>query len=202
MLQLVLRLLGVDIEHKLAEIRSQIEEFRARTTRQIGEQIKQTGLVVGFALVGTGAAVATFIIALVGLYRWVDLYKGPFAALAAVGGVTALLAAVMFVLASRGKPPETASRVARGGRLTAEPPELSASQPRPGSAALSAALPSLPPNASVADVVTHRVSARVAGVGDEAIDAAVHLMRTGSRFVLFGTLAVIALVGVVIGRRR
>ena len=202
MLQLVLRLLGVDIEHKLAKIRSQIEEFRARTTRQIAEQIKQTGLVVGFALVGTVAAVATFIIALVGLYRWVDLYKGPFAALAAVGAVTALLAAGMFVLASRGKPPETASRVARGGRLTAAPPELSASQPWPVSAALSAAVPSPPPNASVADLLTHRVSTRVAGAGDEAIDAAVHLMRNGSRSVLFGTLAVVALVGVVIGRRR
>ena len=202
MLQLVLRLLGVDIEHKLAKIRSQIEEFRARTTRQIAEQIKQTGLVVGFALVGTGAAVATFIIALVGLYRWVDLYKGPFAALAAVGAVTALLAAGMFVLASRGKPPETASRVARGGRLTAAPPELSASQPWPVSAALSAAVPSLPPNASVVDVLTHRVSTHVAGAGDETIDAAVHLMRNGSRSVLFGTLAVVALVGVVIGRRR
>jgi len=202
MLQLVLRLLGVDIEHKLAKIGSQIEEFRARTTRQIAEQIKQTGLVVGFALVGTGAAVATFIIALVGLYRWVDLYKGPFAALAAVGAVTALLAAGIFVLASRGKPPETASRVARGGRLTAAPPELSASQPWPVSAALSAAVPSLPPNASVVDVLTHRVSTRVAGAGDETIDAAVHLMRNGSRSVLFGTLAVVALVGVVIGRRR
>ena len=202
MLQLVLRLLGVDIEHKLAKIGSQIEEFRARTTRQIAEQIKQTGLVVGFALVGTGAAVATFIIALVGLYRWVDLYKGPFAALAAVGAVTALLAAGMFVLASRGKPPETASRVARGGRLTAAPPELSASQPWPVSAALSAAVPSPPPNASVADLLTHRVSTRVAGAGDETIDAAVHLMRNGSRSVLFGTLAVVALVGVVIGRRR
>jgi hypothetical protein len=201
MLEPVLRLLRVDIEHKLADIRSQIEEFRARTTHQIAEQIKQTGLVVGFALVGTCATVATFIIALVGLYRWVDLYKGPFAALAAVGAVTALLAAVMFVLASRGKPPKTASRVARGGRLTAAP-ELSASQPRAGSAALSAAVPSPPPNASVVDVLTHRVSTRVAGAGDEAIDAAVHLMRNGSRSVLFGTLAVVALVGVVIGRRR
>jgi hypothetical protein len=48
----------------------------------------------------------------------------------------------------------------------------------------------------------HRFSARVAGAGDEALDAAAQLMRTGSRSVLFGTLAVVALVGVVIGRRR
>jgi ABC-type microcin C transport system permease subunit YejE len=67
---------------------------------------------------------------------------------------------------------------------------------------LSAALPSPPSNASAFDILTHRVSMRVAGAGDEAIDAAAHLVRTGSRSVLFGTLAVVALVGVLLGRRR
>ena len=55
--------------------------------------------------------------------------------------------------------------------------------------ALSAALPPLPPNAPLFDVLTHRFSTRVAGASDEAIDAAVHVMRTGSKSVLFGTLA-------------
>ena len=67
---------------------------------------------------------------------------------------------------------------------------------------LSAALPSLPSNTSVFDVLTHRFSKRVVGAGDEAVDAAVHLMRTGSRSVLFGMLAVIALVGVILGTAR
>ena len=43
--------------------------------------------------------------------------------------------------------------------------------PGTGSAALSAALPSLPSNASAFDVLMHRVSTRVADAGDEAIDA-------------------------------
>jgi hypothetical protein len=90
MLREVLRLLGVDLDHKLAEIRAQVEEFKARTTRQITEQVKATGLIVGFAFVGAVAAIATFIIVLAALYRWVDMYKGPFAALAAVGAVMAL----------------------------------------------------------------------------------------------------------------
>jgi len=66
---------------------------------------------------------------------------------------------------------------------------------------LSAALPPLHPNASLFDVLTHRFSTRVAGASDEAIDAAVHVMRTGSKSALFGTLAVVALVGVLLGRR-
>jgi hypothetical protein len=70
------------------------------------------------------------------------------------------------------------------------------------SVALSAALPPLPPKASLFEVLTHGFSTRVAGAGDEAIDAAVHIMRTGSKSALFGTLAAVALVGVLIGRRH
>jgi hypothetical protein len=190
MLREVLRLLGVGLDRKLAEIRGQIAEFRIRTTHQITEQIKATTLLVGFAFIGGAAAIATFIIILVALYRWVDLYYGPFPALAALGAVTALLSIVMFVLAFRRRPRKSAST----------PP--SRSTPPAQSGAVSAVLPPLPPNATFLDVLRHRFSTRVAGAGDETLDAAVHFMRTGSRSVLFGTLAVAALVGVMIGRRR
>ena len=69
MLREVLRLLGVDLDHKLAQIRAQLEEFKARTTHQLTEQVKATGLMVGFAFVGAVAAIATFVIVLVALYR-------------------------------------------------------------------------------------------------------------------------------------
>jgi len=200
MLRFILRLLGVDLDYKIAEIRAQIEGFRARTANQLSEQVKETGLMIGLAFVGTVAAIATLVIVLVALYRWVELYKGPFAALAAVGVVTGLLAVVMFALAFRRKPRKPTSAAA--DRHLAAIPESSVPPPRTGSAVLSAALPPLRSNASALDVLTHRVSTRVAGAGDEAIDAAVHLMRTGSRSVLFGTLAVVALVGVLLGRRR
>ena len=198
MLRLVLRLLGVDLDYKLAEIRAQIEGFRARTTHQVTEQVKATGLMVGFAFVGAAAAIATFIIVLVALYRWVDMYQGPFAALATVGAVMALLSAVMFVLAfgRRSRKPDSAV-VDR--RPAVSPPPSPPLQPMP--VAFSAALPPLPPNAPLFDVLTHRFSTRVAGASDEAIDAAVHVMRTGSKSALFGTLAVVALVGVLLGRR-
>jgi hypothetical protein len=199
MLRLVLRLLGVDLDYKLAEIRAQVEEFKARTTHQVTEQVKATGLMVGFAFVGAVAAIATFIIVLVALYRWVELYKGPFAALTAVGVVLALLAAVMFVLAFGRSSRKPASAVVDRRPAVSAPPSPPTPQPMP--AALSPALPPLSPNASLFDVLTHRFSTRVAGASDEAIDAAVHVMRTGSKSALFGTLAVVALVGVLLGRR-
>jgi hypothetical protein len=201
MLREVLRLLGVDLDRKLAEIREQIAEFRVRTTHQITEQIKATSFLVGFALIGGAAAIATFIIILVALYRWVDLYYGPFSALASVGAVTALLSTVMFVLASRRRPRKSASAT-DDRQIAAAPPSRSTPPVQSMSGALSAALPALPPNATFLDVLTHRFSTRVAGAGDEALDAAVQLIRSGSRSALFGTLAVVALIGVMIGRRR
>lgn len=201
MLREVLRLLGVDLRHKLAEIRAQVEEFKTRATHQVTEQVKEVGLMVGFAFVGAVAAVATFIIVLVALYRWVDMYGGPFAALAAVGAVLALLAAAMFVLAFGRKSRKAASAVVdRRAAVSRPPPSPPTPQPMP--VELSAALPPLPPNAPLFDVLTHRFSTRVAGAGDEAIDAAVHVLRTGSKSALFGTLAVVALVGVLLGRRH
>ena len=134
----------------------------------------------------------TFVVALAALYLWVDRLQGPFAGLAAVGLVTALLAAVMFALAfGRGKLGRTAPPVQVVPRPAPPAPVL-----------LSAALPPPPPNASAVEVLAHRFSTRVAAAGDEAIDTAVHAMRTSSRSVLFGTLAVMVLVGVLIGRRR
>ena len=201
MLREVLRLLGVDLDRKLAEILAQVEEFKTRTTHQVTEQVKETSLMVGFTFVGAVAAIATFIIVLVALHRWVEMYKGPLAALTAVGVVLALLAAVMFALAFGRRNRKPASAV-MDRRLATPPPPPSPPPPQSMSAVLSAALPSLPQNASLFDVLTHRFSKRAVGASDEAIDAAVHVMRTGSRSVLFGTLVVVSLVGVILGRRR
>ena len=116
-------------------------------------------------------------------------------AFAVIGLVTALLAALMFALAflrrKRGQPPVAVYR--------APAPSPPAS---PAAPLLMSVLPPPPANASFFDRLTHRFTTRVATAGDEALDAAVHAMRTSSRPALFGTLAVVALVGVLIGRRR
>jgi hypothetical protein len=195
MLQALLRLLGVDLNRKLAEVRGQIDELKRSAISQATEQVKETGLTVGLILLGAIAALFTFVIALAALYVWVDMHEGPLAACGAVGLVTALLAALMFVLVlQRGKRRPTPVPVYRSP--AALPPSS------PVAPVLMSVLPPPPANASFFDHLTHRLTTRVATAGDEALDTAVHAMRTSSRPALFGTLAIVALVGVLIGRRR
>ena len=195
MLQALFRLLGVDLNRKLAEVRGQIDELKRSAISQATEQVKETGLTIGLILLGAIAALFTFVIALAALYVWVDMHEGPLAACGAVGLVTALLAALMFVLAlRRGKRGPTPVPVYRSP--AALPPSS------PVAPVLMSVLPPPPADASFFDHLTHRFTTRVATAGDEALDTAVHAMRTSSRPALFGTLAIVALVGVLIGRRR
>ena len=192
MLQALLRLLGVDLDRKLAEVRGHIDELKRSAISQATEQIKETGLTVGLLLGGAIAALFTLIIALAALYVWIDMHEGPLVAFAVIGLVTALLAALMFALAFL--------RRKRGAAPAAVYSAPAASPP--AAPLLMSVLPPPPANASFFDRLTHRFTTRVATAGDEALDAAVHAMRTSSRPALFGTLAVVALVGVLIGRRR
>ena len=195
MLRTLFRLLGVDLDRKLAEVRGQIDELKRSAISQATEQVKETGITAGFILGGAIAALFTLIIALAALYVWVDMHEGPLVALGVIGLVTALLAVALFVLALR--------RGKRRPALAAVYHAPAASPPAaPAAPILMSVLPPPPANASFFDHLTHRFTTRVATAGDEALDAAVHAMRTTSRPALFGTLAVVALVGVLIGRRR
>jgi len=192
MLQALFRLLGVELNQKLAEVRGQLDELKRSAISQATEQIKETGLTVGLLLGGAIAALFTLIIALAALYVWIDMHEGPLVAFAVIGLVTALLAALMFALAFL--------RRKRGAAPAAVYSAPAASPP--AAPLLMSVLPPPPANASFFDRLTHRFTTRVATAGDEALDAAVQSMRTSSRPALFGTLAVVALVGVLIGRRR
>jgi hypothetical protein len=101
MLQAFFQLLGVDLNRKLAEVGGQIDEFKRSAISLVIEQVKDTGVTVGLFLGGGIAAMFTLIIALAALFVWVDIgiHEGPFVAFAVIGWVTALSAAVMFVLA-------------------------------------------------------------------------------------------------------
>jgi hypothetical protein len=128
------------------------------------------------------AAIANSIIVVVALYRRVDMYKGPFAALIAVGVVMASLADVMFMLAFRRG---NRKRLPGAPHLHSLPPP-SPPPPRSAPIVLPAVLPLLPANVSLFDVLKHGFSTRVAGSGDRAVDATVQIMGTGSKSALFG----------------
>ena len=73
MLGALLRLLGVNLNQKVAEIRAQIGELKADAVSQVVGQVKKVGLTAGFVLVGAFAALLTFMVALAALYLWIDM---------------------------------------------------------------------------------------------------------------------------------
>ena len=143
MLPEVRRLLGMDLNLKFAEIRAQAEDFRARTIHAVAGQVRETSLMVSFVVIGAIAALATLVIVLIALYRWVDMYHGPFAALTAVGVLMALLAGVMFMLAFGRRGRKSASAAVH--RPPASPPP----SPPPSQPALSAVPPPVPSDPSL-----------------------------------------------------
>jgi hypothetical protein len=82
------------------------------------------------------------------------------------------------------------------------PPATVRSAPMTPRLDLSSLVSPPPHNASLLDVVTHRVTTRAAATSDEAIDAAADFVRTGSRQALLSTLAVTVLVGILIGHKK
>ena len=64
MLEALFRLLGVDLNRKLAEVRGHIDELKRSAISEATEQVKETGLTVGLILGGAIAALFTFVIAL------------------------------------------------------------------------------------------------------------------------------------------
>jgi hypothetical protein len=121
-------------------------------------------------------------------------------ALAVVGVVTAVAAALMFFLAvaqsKREVPPTILPQPAPLPPAAVPPPPVT---PRLD---LSSLVSPPPHNASLLDLVTHRVTTRAAATSDEAIDAAADFVRTGSRQALLSTLAVTAFVGILIGHKK
>jgi hypothetical protein len=204
MLDVLLRLLGFDLQQKISQLKSHLEEFKEQAVLQVKQDIKTTGIAMGLVLAGGLAGFMAFAIAMIALYLWVDMHEGPFVALAVVGTLTVLIAVALFTLAvASGKrnPSPGPLRQAAGAvppSSASVPPESATTKPTN----LSDFVSPPPQNASILDLMAHRVTTRAAAASDEAINAATEVLRTGSREAVLGTLALAALVGVLVGRRR
>jgi hypothetical protein len=197
MLHTIVRLLGVDLAQKTSALKAHFHELIAGGTARLTEGLKDAGVTFGIALTGALAALATIALGLAALFVWVDRSKGPLVALAAVGGVTACIAVVMFAIAAKRGQRKPRVPEAQPSGAVRESPSRSPLPPLD----LSTFVSPPPSNASILDILSHRVSHRAAAASDEAIDAASEFVRTGSRGALLATLTVVGLVGIVIGRR-
>jgi hypothetical protein len=87
MLFKLLRLAGIDVNVKIAELKADLTHT-ARTT----------GLVAGLFLGAAILALMVLIVALIALYKWGELHHGVFVGLALVSGVLIMLAAILVVV--------------------------------------------------------------------------------------------------------
>lgn len=187
MLGALLRLVGIDLQRQVANLRAQAEDFKHRSVAEIQRQVADTSITIGFAVVGLAFGLMTVIAGLAALYLWVGLQKGPFAALAAVGLTTAALAGLMLVIVvarGDGSVPVRAKVVP----LTSPPPHLRRSSAVPAD--------------SFVDAVTYNLADRTAAATHEALDSAAEIVRRSPREVILATVAVAAVVGIFVGRRR
>jgi len=155
-----------------------VNAVRADIDRQIGwakdevrRQSRYTALTGILAGVAILAALGAIVVGLIALHVWLAPRAGPLAALAVIGGGLLLLALVLFALAFARRRPPLAAR-----------PRLEIAQP-------AALLGALRPG-------------RLDGVmGEQTLNKATDTLRHGSRSALFGTLVLVAVIGLIAGRR-
>jgi MFS family permease len=154
--------------------------IRADIDRQVGwakdEARRQTRYATLTGVLAGAAALAALgaiVVGLIALYLWLAMHADPFIALAIIGGGLLLLAVLLFALVFIRRHPRLAPR-----------PQLQIAQP-------AALLGALRP-ASYDKIV--------AG-GEPALKLATDTVRQGSRSALLGTLILVAIVGLMTGRR-
>jgi hypothetical protein len=157
----------------LGAIRADIDRQVGWAKNEVRRQIRYATLTGIFAGVAALAALGAIIIGLIALYLWLSTQGDPFIALAVIGSGLLVLAVVLFALAFIQRRPRPAVR-----------PQLQIAQP-------AALLGTLRP-ASYDKIV--------AGA-KPTLKLATETLRQGSRSALLGTLVLVALVGLIAGRR-
>ena len=155
-----------------ADIDRQVNWAKGEARRRV----RYTVRVAIFAGVGILAVIGAAIVGLIALHTWLAAQWTPLIAHGMIGGGLLLLALILFLAAAAGRPP----------RLGARPP-LQLARP-------AAALGAL----AVGDA---RASNGVASA-QEGAKLASETVKQGSRSSLLGTLALAAVVGFIISRKR
>jgi len=157
----------------LGAIRADIDRQVGWARDEVRRQTRYATLTGVFAGVAALAALGAIVVGIIALYLWLSMQTDPFIALAVIGGGLLLLAVLLFALAFIRRRPRLAVR-----------PQLQIAQP-------AALLGTLRP-ASYDKIV--------AG-GEPTLNLATETVRHGSRSALLGTLVLVAVAGLIAGRR-
>jgi uncharacterized membrane protein len=228
MLFKTLKLFGIDLPARIAEVRVDVEE-RFDLAKDSIEQAAQTAAVLALLFLLAGlAALSAFGIGLITLYSWVSSNYGQFYGFAVIGAILLFIAIVIFASAiSKAKSwsGESSSRVAAKKRELAQarvkrvaaarevlegpalPPPPRSSEAtssndliEPLVSALSRTI-KLPDMGNPAmDELFARLQSSARGVADETVESLVRAVRYGDRPHLFAALGGAMFVGWFLGR--
>jgi hypothetical protein len=222
MLRKLLNLFGWDIDETVRHAKMQVVNLICDITDRITHEARGLAVQIGLAAMAAIFALVSFVILLIGIYRWVETSYNPYGALAAVGGSCAGLALIFIFFATRSRKsrlPEQEDKIST--RPIAPAPPLGAapfvptepSVPFMSSTAsrldfhgsLSTLLAQLftttPRSGTPLDPVLTQVTGRAAAVSGETISLAADLVRRGSRQAMFGVLGASLLAGWFLSRR-
>jgi uncharacterized membrane protein len=230
MLFKTLKLFGIDLPARMAEVRVDVEE-RFDLAKDSVEQAVQTAAVLALLSFLAGlAALSAFGVGLVALYSWVSSNYGQFYGLAAIGAILLFIAVVMLASAiskATSWSDERRDRVAakkleltqaRAERIAAEteafqglalpPPQMPSETTtasdliEPLGWALSRTI-KLPTTGNPAmDELFARLQSSARGVADETVEGLTRAVRYGDRPQLFAALGGAMFVGWFLGRHN
>jgi hypothetical protein len=177
--------IDVGLRGQMSRLAGLVEDYKEHTLDRLKRQAAATAVTAAVAVIGLAFMLMAVVIGLAALYYGVALWHGTMAGLGAAGGAAVALALLMFAI--------VAVRAAGGRRR--EPNVALAQIKAEARAAIGRT------RASVAD--PGRTAERAAAaLGKESVDAAVGVMRSGSREAVLATLLATVLIGVWVGRHR
>ena len=156
------------------------DAIRADFDRQTGwakdealRQTRYTALTIALAGAAGLAVLGALVVGVIALYSWLAVQSDPLIALGVIGGGLLLLALILLALAL----------IRRRPRLAARPP-LQSTRP-----------------AALFGLLAQGPRQRIVSNSEPALKLASDSLRQGSRSALWGTIALVAIVGVITGRR-
>jgi len=214
MVATVLKLVGFDLQRQLARLKAEAEDFKDRTTDDIKQKAVDAGLMIALAFTGLLFIVLAIVAGLIALYLYVEMKRGAFAGLGAVALTSAIIAAVMFIVAAtRGKKRKLARRsvvpepiVARSAAETAAVAGPTRVTPTASSSTPVSSYGSGPSlattGASIVDTITKDLTDRTTAAANEALERAVGMVRKSPPEAILAAMGVAIVAGIFIGRRR
>jgi len=157
----------------LGAIRADIDRQVGWAKDEVRRQTSYATLTGVLAAVAALAALGAIVIGLIALYLWLSMRADPFIALAVIGGGLLLLAVLLFALAFIRRRPQIAAR-----------PQLQIAQP-----------------AALLGTLRPASYDRIVAGGEPTLKLATETLHHGPRSALLGTLVLVAVVGLITGRR-